>query len=78
MSFAIWQEKPPFDFAKNDPEQIYKVGSVWVVTDDPAKANQAAVDAVLNAPIAKAPISDGALAQILVAKGLLTQQDVGG
>ena len=50
MSFAIWKEKPPFVFDPEDREQIYKVGDKWVVTDDPTKATQEAVDAVLNAP----------------------------
>lgn len=50
MSFAIWSQPPPFTFSPQDREQIYQVGSVWVVTDDPARATQAEVDAVLNAP----------------------------
>lgn len=50
MSFAIWNEKPPFTFGRNDPEQIYRVGDKWVVTDDPARATQQEVDAVLDAP----------------------------
>lgn len=53
MSFAIWNEKPPFEFAENDPEQIYQVGDKWVVTDDPTRANQAEVDAVLAQASAK-------------------------
>ena len=50
MSFAIWQQEPPFKFNKNDPEQIYQVGSVWVVTNNSKKATQANVDAVLSPP----------------------------
>jgi len=51
MSFAIWNQKPPFEEKDLTPgEKIYQVGDKWVVTDDPAKANQAAIDAVLNAP----------------------------
>lgn len=47
MSFAVWKSKPPFEFAEGDAEQVYVVGNVWVVTDDPAKATQAEVDAAL-------------------------------
>lgn len=53
MSFAVWKEKPPFVFVDNDSEQIYPVGSVWVVTDDETRATQAEVDAVLNQPAPK-------------------------
>lgn len=51
MSFAVWKEKPPFTFAEGDPEQLYQVGSVWVVTDDPSRATQAEVDKALNASL---------------------------
>lgn len=47
MSFAVWKEKPPFTFEPEDREQVYQVGDVWVVTDDPARATQAEVDAAL-------------------------------
>lgn len=47
MSFAIWNEKPPFEFAPDDVEQVYQVGDKWVVTDDPARATQEEIDAVL-------------------------------
>lgn len=76
MSFAIWNEKPPFEFAPEDKEQVYQVGDKWVVTDDPKKATQAAIDAVRNQPAASKGISDGQLAAILVGKGLLTQQEI--
>ena len=46
MSFSVWNEKPPFEFAEDDREQIYEVGARWVVTDDPAKATQSEVDAL--------------------------------
>jgi len=48
MSFAIWNEKPPFKFAESDREQIYQVGDKWVVTDDPFKATQENIDLALN------------------------------
>lgn len=60
MSFAIWKQKPPFRFAQEDPEQIYQVGSVWVVTDDPSRATQTEVDKVLNATV---PASDPSITQ---------------
>lgn len=47
MSFAVWKQRPPFAFDQKDREQIYQVGDKWVVTDDPARATQAEVDAVL-------------------------------
>ena len=47
MSFAIWKSKPPFEFAAGDAEQVYVVGGVWVVTDDPTRATQEEVDAAL-------------------------------
>lgn len=71
MSFAIWQERPPFAFDKTDREQIYQVGNVWVVTDDPAKATQAEVDAVLNPP----PTPPKTLDEKLAAVGL-TKADI--
>lgn len=52
MSFSLWKDKPPFTFDAKDREQIYQVGAVWVVTDDPKRATQAEVDAVINAPAA--------------------------
>lgn len=67
MSFSIWQQQPPFTFTPTDKEQIYKVGSVWVVTDDPTKATQTAVDAVLNAP---APPADPVITQNQLAAAL--------
>lgn len=63
MSFAVWQQHPPFKFAPTDKEQIYKVGSVWVVTDVPARATQAEVDAVLNAQ-ARTPTTEEKLNSI--------------
>lgn len=63
-------------FAKNDVEQIYQVGNVFVVTDDPRRATQAEVDAMLNAPRAAPALTNGALADVLVAKGVLTAADV--
>lgn len=75
MSFAVWNEKPPFVFAKDDPEQIYKVGEKWVVTDNPARAIQSEIDAVLNRPPLK-KISDGDLAQLLVEHGVISQAAV--
>jgi hypothetical protein len=50
VSFAIWSDKPPFEFGEGDRERVYSVGAVWVVTDNPARATQAEVDAVLNPP----------------------------
>lgn len=50
MSFAIWNEKPPFPEADLTPgEKIIQVGDKWVVTDDPSKATQEQIDAVLGA-----------------------------
>lgn len=46
MSFAIWQSVPPF--TPDAPEAVYQVGDVFVVTDDPARATQAEVDAALT------------------------------
>lgn len=51
MSFAIWKSKPPFEFAKGDAEQVYVVGGVWVVTDEPHRATQEEVDAALAPPV---------------------------
>ena len=48
MSFAIWNEKPPFEFAADDREQIYEVGDKWVVTDDSAKATQENIDVAIK------------------------------
>lgn len=76
MSFAVWNEKPPFAFAKNDREQIYQVGDKWVVTDDPLRATQEEVDAVLNAPSQAPRLTDGDLADVLVRKGVLSADDV--
>jgi hypothetical protein len=45
MSFSIWQSLPPF--TPDTPEAVYQVGDVYVVTDDPARATQAEVDAAL-------------------------------
>lgn len=50
MSFAVWKQPPPFTFGAADREQIYHVGSVWVVTDDAARATQTEVDKVMNPP----------------------------
>lgn len=76
MSFAIWQQEPPFKFDEKDPEHIYRVGSVWVVTDDPKRATQAEVDALINAAAPPPALSEtGQLAQLLEAKGILTAQD---
>jgi hypothetical protein len=48
VSFAIWNQKPPFDEASLTPgEKIYQVGDFWVVSDNP-NHTQADVDAVLN------------------------------
>lgn len=49
MSFAIWYQKPSFTFKPEDREQIYKVGEVWVVTDDAKLATKSEVDRVRNA-----------------------------
>lgn len=49
MSFAVWLAKPPFTFAKDEREQVYQVGSVWVITDDPSRATQQEVDRIVNA-----------------------------
>lgn len=68
MSFSVWKQVPPFTFKAEDVEQIYKVGSVWVVTDDPARATQAEVDA-LNAQVA-AESAPKTVAQKLAAIGL--------
>jgi hypothetical protein len=58
MSFSIWQSLPPF--TPDAPEAVYQVGDVYVVTDDPARATQAEVDAALavqpTAPRSKADI----------------------
>lgn len=71
MTFAIWKEKPPFTFAPEDREQIYVVGAVWVVTDNPAQATQAEVDKILN----PAPPPAKSVAEKLAAVGL-TPDDI--
>jgi hypothetical protein len=49
MSFAIWDEKPPFTEDELTPgEKIIQVGDKWVVTNDPSKATQTEVDALLS------------------------------
>lgn len=73
MSFAVWNKPPPFTFQKDDREQIYQVGNVWIVTDDPLRATIANVDAVLNPTPAPKSISDGQLAALLVRQNVITQ-----
>jgi len=73
MSFAVWQKRPSFAFAPEDREQIYQVGELFVVTDDPARATQAEIDAVLNPP--KAPRQQSLAERVLIAKGLATRAD---
>lgn len=51
MSLSVWNSQPPFDFGPTDAEKIYQVSGKWVVTDDPAKATPAVVDAVLTSAI---------------------------
>lgn len=68
MSFAVWKSKPPFQFESDDREQVYQVGDVWVVTDDPKRATQAEVDAALAPP---APLT---VAQKLAAVGLTVKE----
>lgn len=76
MSFAVWMSQPPFKFSPEDREQIYQVGSVWVVTDDPTRANQAEIDKVINqAPVAPS-LTNGKLASLLVKQGILSQAAV--
>ena len=56
MSFSFWPCKPPFDeSALNEGERIYQVEDHWIVTDDPSKANQQAIDDVVNAPVVQQP-----------------------
>lgn len=45
MSFSVWKTLPPFEMLIDDPEQIYQVGDVWVLTDDPDKATPEYVEA---------------------------------
>lgn len=52
MSFAVWKQRPPFAFAPADPEQVYQVGDVFVVTDNPARVTQAEVDKLASASLA--------------------------
>ena len=76
MSFAIWRQKPPFTFTDKDAEQMYEVGAYWVVTDDPSKATQDNIDAVLNAPQPRPKITNDRLAELLVQKAILSQSDI--
>jgi len=77
MSFALWMVAPPFQESDLSPgEKIYRVGDAFVVTDDPARATQAEVDAVRNAPSAPAPLTADALAAVLIAKGTLASADI--
>jgi uncharacterized protein affecting Mg2+/Co2+ transport len=48
MSFSVWNTEPPFTLKPEEAEQIYRVGAFWVVTDDPSKATQTQVDAVVG------------------------------
>jgi hypothetical protein len=64
MSFAVWKEKPPFEFGPEDPEHIFPVGAMFVVTDDPARATQAEVDAALNPPPPRVRTVDEKLATL--------------
>lgn len=75
MSFAVWNERPPFAFSKDDPEQIYQVVDKWIVTNDPARATQAEIDAVLAPPV-RTQISDGHLAALLVSKKMITEAEI--
>lgn len=76
MSFAVWKSRPPFTFAPDDREQIYPVGDVWVVTDDPARATQAEIDAVLEAapPVTPTPVKQ--LAALLVEKNIVSAEEI--
>lgn len=50
MSFSVWKQCPPFAEASLTPgEKIYRVGAVWVVTDQ-GEPTQEQVDAALVAP----------------------------
>lgn len=50
MSFAIWKSVPPFSETDlNHGERIWKIGDVWVVTDQGEPTTEQ-VDAVLNQP----------------------------
>lgn len=50
MSFAIWRSAPPFlETDLNAGERIWKVGDVWVVTDQ-GEPTAEQVSAVLNPP----------------------------
>lgn len=64
MSFAIWNEKPPFEFAADDREQIYQIGEKWVVTDDLAKATQENIDVALKPQAPPEPTKAELLVQI--------------
>lgn len=73
MSFAIWKEKPPFVFTPADAEQIYPVGDVWIVTDDPAKATQEYIDALQAAQPTPDPLA--VLTQVVKDKLGATDED---
>lgn len=75
MSFAVWDQHPPFTFDKGDQEQIYQVGDKFVVTDDPARATQAEVDA-LRSPKAPQKSQLDALQDALIAKGTISMADL--
>jgi hypothetical protein len=50
MSFAVWQSRPPFAEQDLNPgEKIYRIGDVWVVTDQ-GEPTPEQIDAVLNPP----------------------------
>lgn len=52
MTFVIWTEQPKFPATDQNPNCIrYKVGSVWVDTDNPTPPTQADVDAILSPPV---------------------------
>jgi hypothetical protein len=81
MSFAVWQGRPPFNFDKNDPEQIYEglinsaTGAPVFVVTDQGQPTQAQVDAVLNPPPVPPKLDNGSavIASILLKQGTITQ-----
>ena len=64
MSFSIWNERPPFECAADDREQIYQVGDKWVVTDNQAKATQENIDDALKPQATPDPTKAELLVQI--------------
>lgn len=72
---VIYTAEPQFPATDQHPNATrYKVGAYWVDAIGPAPTQQE-VDAVLNTPVSAA-LSAAELAQLLKAKGVITDAEV--